>query len=351
MRIEKEVKLDFNDILIKPSVTTNINSRSEITPFDENGKLPLFTAPMDTVVDSTNLDIFYNLGINVTLPRGEFTRYNDVFQSFSLKQFKDKFIGDECVNIPDGEKISILIDTANGHIKDLIVTTAKAKDIYGDKMILMVGNIANPETYTKLSYAGADLIRVGVGNGNGCLTTQQLGVGYPMVSLISECYNESLTLDTPAKIVADGGMKDYSDIIKALALGADYVMIGSIFNKCVESCGENYLKTSGSPIKITQNEAINHFYNGDLGDGKVMKLFRGMSTKDVQQKWGNTNLKTSEGVVKYREVEYSLTGWLDNFESYLRSAMSYTNSKTLYDFSDNAEFIRISDNALNRFKK
>lgn len=351
MRIDKDIKLDFNDILIKPKVTTNIISRSEINPFLDNGKLPLFTAPMDTVVDTSNFELFLDLGVNVVLPRGEQVSNTDVFTSYSLKEFKDKFITFGNIDIPNGERLSVLIDTANGHIDDLIKTTTKAKKLYGKKMVLMVGNVANPKTYTELSLAGADLIRIGVGNGNACLTTQQLGIGYPMGSLIHECYTESLSLDKPAKIIADGGMKDYSDIIKALALGADYVMIGSIFNKCVESCGENYLKTNGTPIKISQKEAINHYYHGDLGEGKVMKLFRGMSTKEVQKKWGNSKLKTSEGVVKYREVEFGLPGWLENFESYLRSAMSYTNSRTLNEFINTSEFVRITDNAFNRFNK
>ncbi len=355
MRISTDTKLDFNDILIKPAVLTNISSRSQINPFDKNGMLPIFTAPMDTVVDSTNCDLFNELKINITLPRGEKRTQNNMFESYSLKQFVDTFltVNDESQTKWDNSELPlyVLIDTANGHTQDLINAVKSAKELYKNDMVLMVGNIANPETYSLLSNAGADYIRCGIGNGNGCLTTQQLGVGFPMASLISECYVESLKLDNPAKIVADGGMKDYSDIIKALALGADYVMIGSLFNKCVESCGDSYITTSGKPIKITNKEAINHFYNSDLGEGKILKLFRGMSTKDVQKKWGKEKLTTSEGVVRYREVEYGLGGWVDNFESYLRSAMSYTNSIDLNQFINSSEFIRISDNAYHRFKK
>lgn len=184
-----------------------------------------------------------------------------------------------------------------------------------------------------------------------CLTTQQLGIGYPMASLIRECYYTSLSLERPAKIVADGGMKEYSDIIKALALGADYVMLGSILNKCAESCGQSFLKGEGRPVPISTSEAINHFKKGDLGESTIIKEFRGMSTKEVQKKWGNEVLKTSEGVVRYRPVEYTLEQWVDNFESYLRSAMSYVNARTLEEFINNSEFINITNNAYNRFKK
>jgi len=342
----KDIKFDFNDILIVPSEITSITSRTEVNPFDSNGFLPLITAPMDTVVDRTNCDLFYNNKVNVCLPRFEERTKGDMFESYSLSQFEEKYLN----SVLDG-KHCVLIDTANGHIQTVIDATKKAKDMYGDNMVLMVGNVANPVTYKILSNAGADLIRCGVGNGAGCLTSFQTGIGYAMGSLIYECYYMSLSLDKPAKIVADGGMKEYSDVIKALALGADYVMLGSIFNKAVESCGKTFIKGSGDAIEISNVEAINHFKRGDLGESKIIKEFRGMSTKEVQIKWGNEVLKTSEGVVRYRPVEYSLNGWLDNLESYLRSAMSYVDARTLEEFVDNSEFINITNNAYLRFAK
>jgi len=346
----KDVKVDFNDILITPAITTNISSRSQVNPFDKNGFLPLFTAPMDTVIDETNADLFMNYKLNICLPRGENRTQTNMFEAYSLNQFIEKFINNTYET--NGEKIHVLIDTANGHIQELINVTEVVKNkLYGDNIVLMVGNIANPEAYRILSKAGADYIRVGIGNGNGCLTTQQLGIGYPMASLIRECYYASLSLDKPAKIVADGGMKDYSDIIKALALGADYVMMGSILNKCAESCGQSFLKGNDRPVPISTSEAVNHFKRGDLGESKIIKEFRGMSTKEVQKKWGNEVLKTSEGVVRYRQVEYTLEQWADNFESYLRSAMSYVNALTLEEFVSNSEFINITNNAYLRFKK
>lgn len=343
------MKIDFDDLLIQPVPATTINTRSEVNPFDENGMLPIITAPMDTVVGTENADLFHNHKVNVCLPRGEKRTQNMMFESFSLAQFKEVFLGE--YSEAEEETMYVLIDTANGHIAGLEYTVKLAKTVYGDNMKLMVGNIANPITYRILSEAGADYIRVGIGNGQGCLTTQQLGIGYPMASLIEECYNISLGLDNPAKIVADGGMKKYSDIIKALALGADYVMLGGVLNKCLESCGDNYfqadLNQPDSKVRLTPEEAEDRYRNGK----SVLKLFRGMSTKEVQKKWGNEKLKTSEGVVRFREVEYTLHQWVDNFESYLRSAMSYCNARTLDEFVDNAEFIQITDNALNRFNK
>ena len=83
----------------------------------------------------------------------------------------------------------------------------------------------------------------------------------------------------------------------------------------------------------------------------LKKQFYGMSTKLAQKKLGSTNLKTSEGVVRYRKVEYKIDNWVQNFEHYLRSAMSYSNARTLNDFIGKADFELITENAFNRFKK
>lgn len=181
----------------------------------------------------------------------------------------------------------------------------------------------------------------------GCLTTQQTGVGYPMASLIEQTKGIADTLSNPAKIVADGGFKKYADIIKALALGADYVMLGSILNKALES--------AGTTINVSDQKFVNQYLDETLQDFKngvpFVKQFRGMSTKEAQKSLGNKILKTSEGVVREQKVEYTLEGWADNFEHYLRSAMSYTNSLTLNDFIGEVNTIVISENAFNRYNK
>ena len=190
---------------------------------------------------------------------------------------------------------------------------------------------------------------------SGCLTTQQLGIGYPMGSLIKECYDISCELDNPAKIVADGGFQKYSDIIKGLALGADFIMLGSIFNKSLESCADTYLANENHGNYKTPGEKINQ-YDEKIAiqfafGTKFYKLFRGMSTKEAQKAMGKTDLKTSEGIVKLNPVEYTLRGWIDNFESYLKSAMSYTNKTDIKDFIGGVKFNYITQNALNRFSK
>ena len=328
------MKLDFNDLLIVPKEISSITTRSSINPYI-NGKLPLITAPMDTVLSETNAKLFRENKIEICQPRYHQMQYG--FKSYSIQQMRNLY---DSKQLKNGK---YLIDIANGHMDSVLHLT---KDIKKDhpNLTLMVGNIANPETYRILSEAGADYIRVGIGNGGGCLTTQNTGVGYPMASLIRECYEISATLKKPAYIVADGGMKDYSDIIKALALGADYVMLGSILNKSLESAGDNFL---WKKIKVPQKVAEFAYRHGV----PVYKLFRGMSTKEVQKKWGAEKIKTSEGVVRYRKVEYTLSQWTENFEHYLRSAMSYAGALDLNEFIGKANLVQITDNAYKRFNK
>lgn len=344
------IKVDFNDILIQPAEKTSITSRKQVNPFDKNGFLPIFTAPMDTVVDIENQFDFKTNKISVCFPRQK--KYSHsfgqwFFSSISLDSFIEYYINKfETLETSSSFPHYVLIDIANGHMEKMMTAIKIAKEKHGDGIFIMAGNVANPNTYRLLSDAGADAVRIGIGNGNGCLTTQQTGIGYPMASLIRECYYKSLTMDNAALIIADGGMKDYSDIIKAIALGADYVMVGSLLNKCLESCGETRIFKH---IKLNPKSKLTQWlYKKGF---KLTKRFRGMSTKEVQKNWGNEVIKTSEGVVRIRPVEYTLSQWAGNFEDYLRSAMSYTNCKTLEEFRGNVSLNVISEQAHKRFNK
>ena len=347
----KDIKpqFDFDDILIVPKIKTHINSRYQGITLPP--RLPLFTAPMDTVVDKTNYQTFLQAGISVTLPRTiKYDDINDVdvgvFISMGFSDI-DRELKTSLRNIRRDEHI--LIDVANGHMQKVFDYCREIKRLRPD-IVLMVGNIGNPESYTWYAQGKCvDYIRVGIGNGGGCLTTKQSGIGYPMASLISATYEAKQKFiadnpDIPAPaIIADGGMKDYSDIVKSLALGADYVMIGSIFNKCLESCARNYLYK----IRINKKLATYFFSKGY----PVKKYFRGMSTKGAQKAMGKSTFKTSEGVVRYRRVEYRLSGWVENFNHYLRNAMSYCDAKSLDRFIGKTDAIQITTKAYDRFNK
>ena len=239
---------DFNDILITPAVTSSIRSRKEINPYQlsigSTSRLPIIVSPMDTVIDKKNWQLFLNEKMPICFPRGirpdDFTGEDKsiiscfksvIFFSYSLDETSEMV--EWLVNNP-GEDLeyNLLIDIANGHMQHMVDVVKELKK--RTKVKVMVGNIANPETYRVLSEAGADYIRVGIGFGGGCLTAMNTGVGYSMASLVTQCNNIKIDLIDEkkkyAKIVADGGFREYSDIIKALALGSDYVMLGSMLN-------------------------------------------------------------------------------------------------------------------------
>jgi len=364
--INTDIKFDFNDILITPKRTTKIVSRYKDIDLPLN--LPLITAPMDTVVNLDNYRDFINTRITVSLPRT--IKLSDYYKHFYLVkseyiltlpriEYEDHVIPN--VGLQDLDDIfnydsynvlnkipAISIDVANGHMEIILEKYVKPIKKINPNIKIMIGNIANPKTYQYYAESKMiDFIRVGIGNGNGCLTTKQTGVGYPMASLIHETrkIKDSMNLcycNLPA-IVADGGMKEYSDIIKAYGLGADYVMLGSLFNKSLESAGDNYY--NGRKISIKRAQTL-------FDQGKsIQKIFRGMSTKEVQKELGKKNIRTSEGVVQYRNVEYKLNNWLNNFRHYLMSAMSYCDANNLEDFIGGVDFTLITEKAYERFNK
>jgi GMP reductase len=355
--IINDIKFDFNDILIVPEAITNIESRYKGISINDK-HLPLMTAPMDTVVDLNNMTKFIDEGITVVLPRTisyftflayvaekpSFTDINKVFFSFGFEDI-EVFLKSSVVY---HKNINILIDVANGHMKKVLQYAKKIKKHRPD-VTIMAGNIANPATYGIYAKNKCiDYVRCSIGTGNGCLTTKNVSVGYPMGSLIYEIKKikndlEAYDVTNLPKIVADGGMKDYSDIIKALALGADYVMIGSVFNKSIESAGFNYFLG----FRIKQKTAEKLFKLGYV----IKKKFRGMSTKQAQKAMGASTLKTSEGVIRFRKVEYTLHGWVENFKHYLRSCMSYTDCKKIDEFIGGPNIVKITQESYNRFNK
>ena len=359
-----DIKLHYDDISIVPETKTTIKSRSECNPYTDDNMLPLFVAPMGSVIDADNWKEFYDNGINVVIPRTlplderldiltkfRFWNMRNPFVALSLEETIEYFL--TTTHMWELEKensyMRVCIDLANGHMESLLETIKLVKDKYGKHVIIMAGNIANPETYTLYNEVGCDYVRCSIGTGSACLTASNTGIYYPPFSLIKEIYDIKVKCNGDCKIIADGGIKGFRDIQKAL-IYADYVMIGGLFNKCIESSstttyGKSWIKIKdfkfrnylvdifryGKKIKREDyRSAMKLVRNGLL---EVNKVFYGMSTKLAQTKTGHkTNLKTSEGIVKVQNVEYSLSQWVDNETSYLKSAMSYTNSRTLDEY-------------------
>ena len=354
--MENKIKYGYDDINIVPEISSSIEHRSEckLEPF-------LFTAPMSSVVNLDNICDFIGQGIIPIIPRNIPLVDRKFFMFSPLQNTSLFFIA---LSLEEVEKLlikfpvegilhpfHICIDIANGHMQKLLNTIKKLKELYGEKIVIMSGNIANPETYKLYEKVGCDYVRCGIGGGAGCITASNTGVYYPLFSLLEETYKIKKSINGKCKIVADGGIRNYCDIQKAL-LYADYVMLGSMFNKAIESAGKT---TYGKSYFITKRgkKILNIFrtifefgkevpkekYDSVMkriksGKLEVWKSFYGMSTKRAQSEMGNKKLKTSEGIEFSQKVEYGLKDFIDNENSYLRSAMSYTNSKTLDEYKD-----------------
>ena len=176
----KELKYSYNDISIVPAVISQINHRHECNPYDENGFLPIFTAPMSTVVNIENFDLFEKNKIYPILPRNESLeiRMDNLLKSkwiaFSLSEFNDLFCNEELYQTYEKVPKKALIDVANGHMKCIYDSVKKAKSLYGDTLKIMIGNIANPETYRECVKANVDFVRVSIGSGMGCFVKDTL---------------------------------------------------------------------------------------------------------------------------------------------------------------------------------
>jgi hypothetical protein len=308
--------------MIMPSKISDVVSRTQCIPYDENGMLPIFTSPMSTIIDEKNYQLFKDNNIYPILPRNidiqtrrQFL-YNGEWVAYSLNSFHETFCN-EYDSKKYTNKVRVVIDVANGHMKNLYDSVKYAKELHGDNLVIMTGNIANPYTYINAYEAGVDYIRCSIGAGSGCITSTQVGIHYGVASLINNIYRVKKELQRTSDIegkklpyiVADGGIRGYSDVIKALALGADYVMIGSLFAQMKESCAKTIITKEGK-----------------------RKVFYGMASYDGQKDLRVEETKVPEGTVKYLPPIGSVCVWKTKMESYLKSAMSYTNVKDLQHF-------------------
>ena len=187
---ELTMKYSYNDIMVVPAILSSIQHRAECNPYYKNGMLPLFTAPMDSVVNKENFDLFEKNGIIPILPRTEELEdrldyaFKGKWAAFSLQEF-EKWFTDETASKTDIKKIRVLIDIANGHVERLYALVRKSKAIFGINIEIMAGNIANPETYRVCVESQVDYVRCSVGTGAGCITCSNTAIGYPIASLIS----------------------------------------------------------------------------------------------------------------------------------------------------------------------
>ncbi len=222
----------------------------------------------------------------------------------------------------------IVVDTAHGHSVRVLKTIEKIKGEYPD-IQLIGGNIATGEATEDLIKAGADAVKVGVGPGSICTTRVVAGIGVPQITAIAKC--SEVAHKYGKTVIADGGIRYSGDIVKAIAAGADTVMLGSLFAGTEESPGERI------------------FYQG-----RAYKVYRGMGSLGAMKaryssdRYSQENLEKFvpegiEGRIPFKgplsDVVYQLVGGL-------RSGMGYTGSKTIKDLQKNGKFIKITNAGL-----
>ena len=305
----------LDEVSIIPSTFTSVKSRKDIIT-TYTSKLPIFVAPMTCLVDFINFSSFENSKVIPILPvydinNKEFFKQRLTFiqqskwVALTLNEFEDTFCRNKW-NLDKENLFNICIDTANGHLHDIYVATKYAKKSFPN-LAIMVGNIANPKTYDEICKNYSDsvqFIRVGIGGGSGCTTSVQTGVHISLPYLITEINKIKKSYANKPLVIADGGVNTIDRAIKCLALGADYVMMGSMFANCKEV--GNY------------NEVKNEYYGQSSIRGQL-------------DRFGEIR-SNPEGLEKIVEINTTLNEVCSKFDAALRSAMSYCNAKTLEEF-------------------
>jgi len=224
---------------------------------------------------------------------------------------------------------AIIIDTAHGHSQSVIEAVAEARRNYPD-LSLIAGNIATASAAEALIKAGANAVKVGIGPGSICTTRVVAGVGVPQISAISDV--SSITRKFGVPLIADGGIKYSGELPKAIAAGADTIMIGSLFAGTDESPGETI-----------------------LFQGRTYKTYRGMGSigamkqgsKDRYFQAGSEDVKlVPEGIEGRVPFRGPLSENVHQLMGGLRSGMGYTGCKTIKDLQENGQFMRITNAGL-----
>lgn len=327
----------FDDILMVPQ-HSEISSRRSVDLSTSIGwsvktivlRTPVIAAPMDTVCEEEMAYAIRKLG-----GLGIIHRYMSVNRMQEMVSFimqadpvvigvavgaKGDYLERSYAAVSAGATL-ILVDTANGHSQYAIDAVKQVRRSVGNNIHIMAGNVSTYDGFARLQDAGADSIRVGIGGGSVCTTRIVSGHGMPTLASIIDV-RERIPYGTGASIVADGGIRNSGDAVKAFAAGADAVMLGSFLSGTDESPGKIYSQ-----------------------DGKQFKIFRGMASAEAQLD-ANGKVSVAEGVETTVEYKGSLSSILDEFRGGLGSGLSYSGVNSLKELYENAMYISVSQSSL-----
>ena len=207
----------------------------------------------------------------------------------------------------------LCIDVAHGHHTSVKKAIKALKKKFDDRVIIIAGNVATADGYCDLSDWGADAVRVGIGGGSICSTRIQTGHGVPTLQSIMDCVDSY----GDAYIIADGGIRNSGDIVKALAAGANFVMLGSLLAGTDESPGQVF----------------------STGEGKKYKVYRGMASVEAQVDWRG-QARSLEGVSTTIPYKGSVMKVLSDLEQNIRSGLSYSGATDLKELYHKSKFIK-----------
>ena len=329
--------LTFDDVSLVPQESSVVPNETitKITLHKRlNLQIPLISSAMDTVTESKMAIAIAKMGGIGVIHRN----LSVDFQVSEIKKVKKEnfLVGAAIgVNNNDLDRVKkliesnvdlIVIDTAHGHTQKVSKMIYKVKKIT-KKIPLCAGNIATGKAAKFLASCGVDIVKVGIGPGSICTTRLVAGVGVPQLSAILDV--KKALGKSKTKIISDGGIKFSGDLAKAIAAGADAVMIGSLFSGTTESPGK-ILKRKGKLYKIFRG----------MGSAGAMSV--GSADRYYQKKFKDISKFVPEGVegiVKFKgpvnKIIYNLTGGL-------RSSMGYLGAKTINDLQRRGEFVKIS---------
>ena len=356
---------ELSDINIVQAPISYVEHRGECdTMIEMCGRRvhPVIVAPMAAVTDENNYKVWLDNNFICVVPRTvDFEKRLEIcketFCSFSLDEAESFYTNDLFVKFKDLSKFYVCVDIAQGTMNRLYKICKKLKILYGDKIEIMTGNVATPDAYDYYADAEIDYMRLSIGAGSRCTTSCNVGIHYPVATLIDEMAVKKKEWDMyygkgkpSTKIIVDGGISNFDDIQKCIALGAFAVMNGSSFAKAEEACGEvRYLSDEcedwDEGLSYKEYEEIKENCRSWLEsepswlEREPYREYYGMSTKRAQKECGNVCSKTSEGIVKPVKVEYPIAKWADNMRSYIASAMSYCDAKTIDEFRNKTELI------------
>ncbi len=224
----------------------------------------------------------------------------------------------------------IVVDTAHGHSSRVLEAVTRIKKL-SNQVQVVAGNVATAAATAALIDAGADAVKVGIGPGSICTTRIVAGVGVPQLTAISNCANEAHKSGIP--IIADGGIKFSGDISKAVAAGADVVMVGSLLAGTDEAPGETYLYQGRT-------------YKSYRGMGSVGAMARGSADRYFQQEVKDALKLVPEGVEGQVPYKGPVDGVLHQLIGGLRAGMGYCGARTISEMQEKAQFVRISPAAM-----